>query len=125
MKTIREILRIRTNTYIDGGPAHLSGVLPGCQPAMKTELVNLAKNVRRLRKSIHLSQEDLAFESGLNRTYICDIERAARNLSFGSLLKVARGLRTTVSELTHAVDTAVQASSHESGNSEATIETFK
>jgi transcriptional regulator with XRE-family HTH domain len=86
---------------------------------MKTELINLAKNVRRLRHSIDYSQEDLAFESGLNRTYICDIERAARNLSFGSLLKVARGLRTTLSELTHDVDTAVQAPSEGSCASSA------
>jgi transcriptional regulator with XRE-family HTH domain len=84
---------------------------------MKTELMNLAKNVRRLRLGIHYSQEALAFESGLNRTYICDIERATRNLSFGSLLKVARGLRTTVSELTQDVDTAAQPPSEGSGNS--------
>lgn len=78
---------------------------------MNTELMNLAKNIRRLRNSIEYSQEDLAFESGLNRTYICDVERAARNLSFGSLLKIARGLGTTLSELTRSVDIRVQSQS--------------
>lgn len=39
----------------------------------------LARNVRKLRQAKGWSQEDLAAESGLHRTYVSGIERAVRN----------------------------------------------
>jgi len=36
-------------------------------------------NVRQIRQRRGWSQEDLAFESGLHRTYISGIERGVRN----------------------------------------------
>jgi transcriptional regulator with XRE-family HTH domain len=39
----------------------------------------LGLNVQRLRRDKGWSQEDLAFESGLHRTYISGIERGIRN----------------------------------------------
>lgn len=39
----------------------------------------IGKNVRRIRQERGWSQEDLAFESGLHRTYISGIERGVRN----------------------------------------------
>lgn len=39
----------------------------------------LGANVRRLRLAKELSQEDYAFEAGVHRTYVSDIERGARN----------------------------------------------
>ena len=48
--------------------------------------------LRELRKQKGLSQEDLAFKSGLHRTYISDIERGSRNLSLKNIEKIANAL---------------------------------
>ena len=48
--------------------------------------------LRKLRKQKGLSQEDLAFKSGLHRTYISDIERGSRNLSLKNIEKIAKAL---------------------------------
>ena len=71
---------------------------------MNKELLALGQNIRRMRRSLNISQEELAFRCGLHRTYLSDIERGARNLSLISLLMVARGLQSTVSELTCNID---------------------
>lgn len=48
----------------------------------------------------NLSQEAFANICDLNRTYISDVERGSRNVTLTSLLKLARGLHTSVSQLT-------------------------
>jgi transcriptional regulator with XRE-family HTH domain len=68
------------------------------------ELKALGQNIRTLRRSLKLSQEAFAETCDLHRTYVCDIERGARNVSFCSLLKIAHGLGTTISEITRNVD---------------------
>lgn len=59
----------------------------------------LGKNVRGLRSSKNLSQEDLAFEAEIDRTYVSQIERAIINPSLLVLHKVARVLGVNVVEL--------------------------
>ena len=76
--------------------------------AITNEVAALGQNIRKARRALKLSQEELAFRSGLHRTYLSDIERGARNPSFASLLTVARGLGTTVSELTRDIGGPVQ-----------------
>ena len=44
---------------------------------------NLAANVRAARKAMNISQEDLAFRAGIDRTYASQIERAVANPSLG------------------------------------------
>lgn len=48
--------------------------------------------IRNLRKEKGISQEELAFRSGLHRTYISDIERGARNVSLKNIEKIAKAL---------------------------------
>lgn len=54
----------------------------------------LADNVRRRREEMGLSQERLAGEAGLDRTYVSQVERGVRNVSLDCLDKLARGLST-------------------------------
>lgn len=49
-------------------------------------------NVKRLRKERDLSQEDLAFESRLHRTYISGVERGIRNPTILILDRIAAAL---------------------------------
>ena len=62
-------------------------------------LVSLGKKVRSLRRSQELSQEELAENADLDRTYISGIERGKRNVSIINLAKIATALGVTVSEL--------------------------
>lgn len=59
----------------------------------------VAETVRRARKSAGLSQEELAFEAGLDRTYISQVERGKRNVTIVVLAKIARALKTTPDRL--------------------------
>jgi transcriptional regulator with XRE-family HTH domain len=51
------------------------------------------------RKRMHMSQEDLAQESGINRAFISNIEQGKRNPSFGAVSCLSRGLRIRYSRL--------------------------
>jgi ribosome-binding protein aMBF1 (putative translation factor) len=53
----------------------------------------LAKNMRRLRAERGLSQEALAHETGINRTYLSGVERSERNVSIDNIARIARGLK--------------------------------
>ena len=56
-------------------------------------------NLKRLRQGSGLSQEELAFESGLHRTYISGVERGVRNPTILVLEKIAVALKVTATEL--------------------------
>jgi transcriptional regulator with XRE-family HTH domain len=68
------------------------------------EFTALGKTIQRLRRGRDLSQEAFAEICGLHRTYICDVERGVRNVTIGTLLKIAHALGTTVSELTRNLE---------------------
>lgn len=59
----------------------------------------LAQRLRLLRLLRRWSQEDLAAASGLHRTYISLLERAACNITLDNLEKLARAFGVSVSEL--------------------------
>lgn len=54
----------------------------------------LAYNVRLLRAQKAWSQEELALECELDRTYVSAVERARWNVSLGNIQKLARALDT-------------------------------
>ena len=55
--------------------------------------------IRQIRKEKGLSQEELGYKSDLHYTHIGAIERAEKNWSIDTLIKVANGLNVTVNEL--------------------------
>ena len=66
---------------------------------MDSVLVRFGNRVRELRKKKGLSQEGLALESGLDRSYVGGVERGERNISLVNIEKLARALRVHPSEL--------------------------
>lgn len=52
----------------------------------------LAKNMRRLRAARKLTQEALAYDCGINRTYLSAVERSERNVSIDNIARIAKGL---------------------------------
>ncbi|MEO6279864.1 helix-turn-helix transcriptional regulator [Roseateles sp.] len=54
----------------------------------------LAYNVRLLRVGKSWSQEDLAMECDLDRTYVSAVERARWNISLGNIQRLASALDT-------------------------------
>lgn len=55
--------------------------------------------VRQLREANGLSQEQLAAEAGLHRTYISLVERGRRNITVDALSQIAEALNTYPSRL--------------------------
>jgi ribosome-binding protein aMBF1 (putative translation factor) len=53
----------------------------------------LATNMRRLRAARGLSQEALAHDCGINRTYLSSVERSERNVSIDNIARIAKGLQ--------------------------------
>ncbi len=66
---------------------------------MLTELQSLGIRIKTIRNKIGISQEELAFICGFDRTYISLLERGKRNPSYLNLLKLARGLNINVKDL--------------------------
>jgi CheY-like chemotaxis protein/DNA-binding transcriptional regulator YiaG len=60
---------------------------------------HLGTTIRAQRSSLGISQEELAYRSGLHRTYISDLERGARNPSIETVGKLASALDMSVSKL--------------------------
>ena len=66
---------------------------------MRPELITFGEAVRRRRKELGLSQEELADRAGLHRTYIGSVERGERNVSLTNIHKLAGALKTSAAEL--------------------------
>ena len=66
-------------------------------------LKQLGRNIKVMRVRRDLTQEELAVEAGLERSYTGAIERGERNLSVISLLKLARALSCSPNELLEGV----------------------
>lgn len=63
------------------------------------ELVALGKRLAKARERAGMTQEALAEASGLHWTYVGQVERGERNLTYKNVLKLARGLGIDPSEL--------------------------
>ncbi|MCK1586301.1 helix-turn-helix transcriptional regulator [Bradyrhizobium sp. 169] len=59
----------------------------------------VARNIRRLRVSRELSQEALAVDARIDRTYVSRLERGLENPSVAVLEKLAIALKASIPEL--------------------------
>ena len=67
--------------------------------AMKDPKKPFGRHVRKLRTDLEWSQEQLAFEAGLDRTYIGGVERGERNIALVNTCRIAKALGVTPAEL--------------------------
>ncbi len=56
-------------------------------------LIKLGRNLRKAREAHGWSQEDLAYEAGVHRTYVGAVERGEYNVTILTLRKLTKTLR--------------------------------
>jgi transcriptional regulator with XRE-family HTH domain len=64
--------------------------------------LKVGQRIRELRKQLELSQEALANEAEVDRTYVTDVENGRRNVSVEILERLIRALGVSVSEFFNA-----------------------
>ncbi|MBI5720672.1 MAG: helix-turn-helix transcriptional regulator [Rubrivivax sp.] len=62
-------------------------------------LVALGAAIRRCRRSLGVSQEELAHRSAIDRSYMSSIERGGQNPGILSIIRVAHAMDMTMTEL--------------------------
>jgi transcriptional regulator with XRE-family HTH domain len=73
-------------------------------PAKDRTLIAFGRNVARIRDERGFSQDKLAEDADLDRTFVSGIERGVRNPGIKTVLRAARALNVSVSELCKGVD---------------------
>ena len=63
----------------------------------------VGSNVRRIRRELGISQEELAFRAELHRTYISGVERGIRNPTIIVLGRIADALDVAPGDLLSAI----------------------
>lgn len=59
----------------------------------------LGQKIRQRRIELGLTQEELATNSGLNRSYISEVESGKRNISLNNIEKIAHALKIPIANL--------------------------
>jgi len=67
-------------------------------------LAAVGRTIAERRRDLGFSQEDLAEEAGLHRTYVGSVERGERNVSLINLAKIAGALRIPLSQMLDGLD---------------------
>ena len=62
--------------------------------------------VKSRREELGLTQEELAEQAGIHRTYLSDVERGGRNLSLVNIERLAAALKVALDELFRRVEAA-------------------
>jgi len=62
-------------------------------------LSELGHNIREIRKAQNISQEELAARAEIDRSYVGGIERGERNVSFLTLIKIAKCLNCQIKDI--------------------------
>lgn len=66
--------------------------------------VAFGKVLRQLRKNANLTQEELAFEVGLQRTYISILELGQQQPSISTIFKLAKSFNKTAGQIMDLVE---------------------
>lgn len=75
---------------------------------MKKHNKAFGKILRSLRKDRGYTQETLAFESGLDRTYVSLLELGSRSPTLDTIMTLCGALNVTLSQFMQAVETEMQ-----------------
>lgn len=62
-------------------------------------LIRFGNRVRKIRNSQDISQERLAIDAGIERSYMGAIERGERNPTLVKIVSIAKALKVKTSEL--------------------------
>ena len=73
-------------------------------PKRDKALAAFGQNVAKFRAERGLSQDKLAEEASLDRTYLSGIERGVRNPGIKVVIRLARGLSVTLDQLCTGVE---------------------
>jgi len=65
----------------------------------KEFLTKLSKKIRHLRKLRRMSQEELAFKAGIDRSYMGNIERGESSPTIITVFKISRALKVNMPQL--------------------------
>lgn len=68
---------------------------------MENVLIKFGKKLAQIRKSKGWTQEKLALESEIARSYLGEVERGRRNISLINICRLAKTLEVKVSEITN------------------------
>ena len=60
--------------------------------------LKIGQRIRELRKELEISQEALAYQAEVDRTYITDVENGRRNVSVEILEKIIGALKVSIAE---------------------------
>lgn len=60
--------------------------------------IKVGQRIRELRKKKNLSQEALAYEAEVDRTYVTDVENGRRNVSIIIMERLIKALKISIAE---------------------------
>lgn len=72
-------------------------------PRMDIKL-KVGQRIKELRKKLKLSQEGLAYEAEVDRTYVTDVENGRRNVSLEILERLIKALNVSIGEFFSSKD---------------------
>lgn len=71
----------------------------------KSDIRNkIGERIKSLRKHESITQERFALMTGVNRSYLADIEKGNRNFGWDTLERIVRGFGMSLSEFFDGID---------------------
>ena len=74
-------------------------MLSVCEYIIGSECMTFGQNLKRIRKDMKLTQQEMADKIGISQSYYADIERDRKNISLRVILNLASGIDISVTKL--------------------------